>query len=106
MSNTKPNTREVKKRVQGGVSFSLGVTRMDRIRNEYIRETAHVGHFGDKVREAWLRWFGHVQRRQSEYIGQGMLSMELPGEKRKTSDEVHGCNEGGHADDWCGSAAC
>ncbi|KAK3549270.1 hypothetical protein QTP70_034481 [Hemibagrus guttatus] len=31
--------------------FSLGVTRLDRIRNEYIRGTAHVGHLGDKVRE-------------------------------------------------------
>ncbi|KAK3524132.1 hypothetical protein QTP70_018031, partial [Hemibagrus guttatus] len=49
--------------------FSLGVTRLDRIRNEYIRGTAHVGRLGDKVREARLRWFGHVQRRESEYIG-------------------------------------
>ncbi|KAK3563522.1 hypothetical protein QTP86_030392 [Hemibagrus guttatus] len=48
--------------------FSLGVTRLDRIRNEYIRGTAHVGRLGDKVREARLRWFGHVQRRDSEYI--------------------------------------
>ncbi|KAK3505678.1 hypothetical protein QTP70_004488, partial [Hemibagrus guttatus] len=44
--------------------FSLGVTRLDRIRNEYIRGTAHVGLMGDKVREARLRWFGHVQRRE------------------------------------------
>ncbi|KAK3562736.1 hypothetical protein QTP86_006511 [Hemibagrus guttatus] len=45
--------------------FSLGVTRLDRIRNEYIRGTAHVGRLGDKVTEARLRWFGHVQRRES-----------------------------------------
>ncbi|KAK3524991.1 hypothetical protein QTP86_012202 [Hemibagrus guttatus] len=45
--------------------FSLGVTRLDRIRNEYIRGTAHVGRLGDKVREARLRWFGHVQRRKT-----------------------------------------
>ncbi|KAK3556890.1 hypothetical protein QTP70_022395 [Hemibagrus guttatus] len=44
--------------------FSLGVTRLDRIRNEYIRGTAHVGRLGDKLREARLRWFGHVQRRE------------------------------------------
>ncbi|KAK3525945.1 hypothetical protein QTP70_011035 [Hemibagrus guttatus] len=44
--------------------FSLGVTRLDRIRNEYISGTAHVGRLGDKVREARLRWFGHVQRRE------------------------------------------
>ncbi|KAK3515214.1 hypothetical protein QTP70_010616 [Hemibagrus guttatus] len=44
--------------------FSLGVKRLDRIRNEYIRGTAHVGRLGDKVRETRLRWFGHVQRRE------------------------------------------
>ncbi|KAK3522840.1 hypothetical protein QTP86_005650 [Hemibagrus guttatus] len=48
--------------------FSLGVTRLDRIRNEYIRGTAHVGRLGDKVREARLRWFGHVQRREKSII--------------------------------------
>ncbi|KAK3563874.1 hypothetical protein QTP86_004818 [Hemibagrus guttatus] len=47
--------------------FSLGVTRLDRIRNEYIRGTAHVGRLGDKVREARLRWFGHVQRRDKTH---------------------------------------
>ncbi|KAK3539481.1 hypothetical protein QTP70_008869 [Hemibagrus guttatus] len=47
--------------------FSLGVTRLDRIRNEYIRGTAHVGRLGDKVREARLRWFGHVQRREKVF---------------------------------------
>ncbi|KAK3563885.1 hypothetical protein QTP86_004825 [Hemibagrus guttatus] len=47
--------------------FSLGVTRLDRIRNEFIRGTAHVGRLGDKVRETRLRWFGHVQRRDNGY---------------------------------------
>ncbi|KAK3530945.1 hypothetical protein QTP70_006500 [Hemibagrus guttatus] len=64
--------------------FSLGVTRLDRIRNEYIRGTAHVGRLVDKVREARLRWFGHVQRRESEYIGRRMLDMELPGRRTYT----------------------
>ncbi|KAK3565958.1 hypothetical protein QTP86_023364 [Hemibagrus guttatus] len=63
--------------------FSLGVTRLDRIRNEYIRGTAHVGRLGDKLREARLRWFGHVQRRESEYIGRRMLDMELPGRRQR-----------------------
>ncbi|KAK3552112.1 hypothetical protein QTP86_000748 [Hemibagrus guttatus] len=63
--------------------FSLGVTRLDRIRNEYIRGTAHVGRLGDKVREARLKWFGHVQRRESEYIGRRMWDMELPGRRKR-----------------------
>ena len=59
---------------------------MDRIRNERIRGTAQVRHVGDKLREARLRWFGHMQRRDSEYIGRKMLKMEL-------TEEIHGCGE-------------
>ena len=62
--------------------FALGVTRRDRIRNEHIRETVRVGHFGDKVRETRLTWFGHVQRRESEYIGRRTMKMKLPGRRR------------------------
>ena len=38
--------------------FSLGVTIMDKIRNEYIRGTAKVGKFGEETREARLIWYG------------------------------------------------
>ncbi|KAK3544134.1 hypothetical protein QTP86_002802, partial [Hemibagrus guttatus] len=76
--------------------FSLGVTRLDRIRNEYIRGTAHVGRLGDKVREARLRWFGHVQRRESEYIGRRMLDMELPGRRQRGRPKRRGLSEGIH----------
>ncbi|KAJ8363293.1 hypothetical protein SKAU_G00121240 [Synaphobranchus kaupii] len=47
------------------------------------RGTAHVGQFGHKVREARLRWFGHVWRREVGYIGMRMVDMELPGKKRR-----------------------
>ena len=63
--------------------FSLGVTRIDKIRNNYIRGTAHVRRFGEKVREARLRWFGHVQRRDEEYIGKKVLDIELPGKRKR-----------------------
>lgn len=32
---------------------------------------------GDEAREASLRWFGHVQRRFSQYISKSMLRLEL-----------------------------
>lgn len=38
--------------------FSLEVTSTDEIRKEYMR---------DKVREARLRWFKHVQKRDTGY---------------------------------------
>lgn len=37
--------------------FSLGVIRMDMIRNEYIRRTSHARCFGDNVRETRQGWF-------------------------------------------------
>ena len=39
--------------------------------------------FGEQVREARLRWFGHVQRRDCEYIGRRMMRFELPGRRIK-----------------------
>lgn len=47
------------------LTFSLGVSRMNKITNEYIRGTVQVDSFRGKVREARLRWFGCVQRRDS-----------------------------------------
>ena len=53
-----------------------------KIRNEYIRGTAQVGRFGEKVREARPRWFGHVLRKDAaRCIGRRMLTMELPGKR-------------------------
>ena len=60
--------------------FSLGVTRMDKIRNEYIGGTAQVGRFGEKTREARLTWYGHVLRKDD---GKRMLRMELPGKRKR-----------------------
>ena len=60
--------------------FSLGLTRMDKLRNEYIRGLAHVRRFGEKTREARLRRYGHLPRRDYAYIG--MLRMDLPGKRK------------------------
>lgn len=52
------------------VRFFLGVTWMDRLRNEYICGTAQVR---DKVEELGLRWFGYAQRRDSGYDGKRIM---------------------------------
>ncbi|WMV16256.1 hypothetical protein MTR67_009641 [Solanum verrucosum] len=43
--------------------WMCGNTRSDKIRNEVIREKVGVASVVDKLREARLRWFGHVKRR-------------------------------------------
>ena len=39
--------------------------------------------YGDKVREALLGPFGHVQKRNSAYIGGRRLKLELPGRRQR-----------------------
>ena len=70
----------------GGVvvlRFSLGVTRVEKVRNECIGGTVRVGRFGEKTREAGLGWYGHVRRRGGWYIGRGVLGVGLPGGERR-----------------------
>ena len=38
---------------------------------------------GMKMREGRLRWYGHVMRRDQEYVGRKMMEMELPGKRRR-----------------------
>ncbi|XP_070007264.1 uncharacterized protein [Nicotiana sylvestris] len=46
--------------------WMCGHTRMDKIRNEDIREKVGVAPMEDKMREVRLRWFGHIQRRSTD----------------------------------------
>ena len=57
--------------------FAMGVTRKDKIRNEYIRGTIKVERLGMEIREGRLRWYGHVMRRDQDYVGRKMMEMEL-----------------------------
>ena len=72
--------------------FAMGVTRLDKIKNTHVRGTANVVRIGKKVRETRLRWYGHVLRRNAEYVGKRVIGMDLPREeeKRETSKEVYG----------------
>ena len=60
-----------------------GVTKLDRIRNERIRGTTKVGEISKKVQESRLKWYGHVLRREEEYVGKIVMAMEVPGKRRR-----------------------
>ena len=63
--------------------FVMGVTRKDKIRNEHIRSTLKVERLGMKIMEGRLRWYGHVIRRDQEYVGRKMMEMELQGKRKR-----------------------
>ena len=49
--------------------------KLDRISNEIIRGTAEVGEIPEKVQESRLKWYGHVLRREEEYVGTRVMVM-------------------------------
>ena len=63
--------------------WMCGVTRLDKIRNEYVRGSLGVRDVADKIQEKRLRWYGHVKRRPPEYIGNATLNLDIPGQRRR-----------------------
>ena len=80
---TKKQVEEMEVAEMKMLSFTMGVTRKDKIRNEHIRSTVKVERLGMKIREGRLRWYGHVMRRDQEYVERKMMEMELPGKRRR-----------------------
>ena len=80
---TKKQVEEMEVAEMKMLRFTMGVTRKDKIRNEHIRSTVKVEWLGMKMREGRLRWYGHVMRRDQEYVGRNMMEMELPGRRRR-----------------------
>lgn len=64
---------------------------MDQIRNEYIRGTAQVEHFGKIVTEPKLWRFWYVQRNDS-----GFIRVFRQRKKRKATEMIDGCRQRGH----------
>ena len=60
---TKKQVEEMEVAEMKMLRFAMGVTRKDKIRNEYIRSTVKVERLGMKMKEGRLRWYGHVLRR-------------------------------------------
>ena len=44
------------------VRWALGVTRKDKIKNEYVRGTAKIAKLGEKLRGTRLRWYGRGEK--------------------------------------------
>ena len=56
--------------------FLIEVISMDNKKNDYVEDTAHAGRIKDRVREAAVRWFGHLMRRKNNYVGRKMTEMD------------------------------
>ena len=93
---TKKQVEEMEVAETKMLRFAMGVTRKDKIRNEYIRGTVKVERLGMKMREGKLRWYEHVMRRSRVPVrrkkdnGNGVTGKE---EKRETKEKISICSE-------------
>ena len=55
--------------------------KLDKIRNERIRGTTKVGEITKNVQERRLKWYGHVMRREEQYVGRRAMVMKVGREK-------------------------
>ncbi|XP_070046825.1 uncharacterized protein [Nicotiana tomentosiformis] len=62
--------------------WMCGHTRLDKIRNEVIHDKLGVAPIEDKMREARLRWFGHVRRRSTDALVRRCERLTLEGLRR------------------------
>ena len=76
----------------------LGVRRIDKIRNEFIRSTCGVQKgINERINESMLRWFGHVERMDDSRMVKRMYKSECIGKrppgraKRRWIDSVEEC---------------
>ena len=84
------------------VRWALGVTRKDKIRNEYVRGTAKIAKLRDKLREceATLEWTCKKERRRLCGEKDDVDGSARQKEKRKAKEKVDGFGERRHEKDW------
>ena len=63
--------------------WMCGVSREDRIRNENKRGSVKVTELSKKMQEVRLRWYGHVMRRENDYVGRKVMEMDVLGRRRR-----------------------
>ena len=42
-----------------------------------------MGEISKKVQESRFKWYGHVLRREDEYVGKRVMAMEVPGKRMR-----------------------
>ena len=73
--------------------WNCGKTQLDKIRNEEHRKWTNTGPIEEVLRAKRLRWFGHVQRRESTHPSRAAIETIIDGKRKrrrpkKTSMEV------------------
>ena len=65
------------------VRWELVGTTKNKIRNKHVRGTAKITKLGNKLRNARLRWYGIVKKREEGYVGKTMMEMVVLGRRKR-----------------------
>ncbi|VDP14786.1 unnamed protein product [Heligmosomoides polygyrus] len=94
-----PATKEVETRLSvmetKMLRWTAGVTRMDRIRNDAVRQKFGVASIANKMREARLRWRGHILHEKEDSVHKISVELEVSGRrprrrsKQRWTDTLH-----------------
>ena len=57
----------------------VGVSRMDRVRNDEVRRRAGIERVASRADQGVLRWFGHVERMDEYRMARWLLMAEVSG---------------------------
>ncbi|VDP14586.1 unnamed protein product [Heligmosomoides polygyrus] len=79
-----PVTKEIERRfgvMKTKMLWTVGVTRLDRLRNDSMRQRFGVTPIVKKLRETRLRWYGHVIRANVDTVRKTGLNLEVSGKR-------------------------
>lgn len=84
------------------LQWVLSLTLLKQVRNEDVIRAMGIALIMEKMREARLRWYGHVMRSDDDLVVKTTFYLSLPREvtKRKAQKEMDGVHSGRHADPW------
>ncbi|VDP59481.1 unnamed protein product [Heligmosomoides polygyrus] len=69
--------------------WTAGVTHLDRIRNDAIRQKFGIAPIADKMREARLRWYGHVLCGKEDSVRKIGLNFEVIGKRSLQLEKLY-----------------
>lgn len=61
--------------------WTAGLTRLDHVRNDDIRGKFGIAPVAEKLREARLRWYGHVLRAKEDTVRKVGFELAVPGKR-------------------------
>jgi len=68
--------------------WTRGVTREDRIRNEYVRGSIRVTLIVNKMRDYTFRWFDHIMRKDNLEAVRTIMEVDVKGRSRSKKKSV------------------